>query len=131
MAIGYYNVDVAADTTLVTTAETVVATLSGVAMQRGGQTVRLQGDVVITTGASTTALVLRIREDSLTGTIVDEAETDTLAAAAGSSEDHSIVALHSPASEVTGKTYVLTVSQTAASANGSVTHASLEATVSP
>jgi len=126
-----YSSNVAADTTLTTTAETVVATLSGVASQRAGQVVRLHGQINITTGTTTSAVVMRVREDSLTGTLVDELETQTLATATGSPEDHEIVVTHSPSGELSGKTYVLTVSQTAATANGTVNHASLEAETLP
>lgn len=126
-----YNVDVPTDTTLVTTAETVVATLSGVTMSRPGQSIRLHGSVSVTTGATTTALVTRIRQDSLTGALVDEAITDTLAAAAGGTEGHDIVATHSPTGELAGATYVLTVSQTGATGNGACVHASLHAEVTP
>jgi len=129
--IAIYSVDVSADTTVVTTAETVLATLSGVSSQRAGQSVLLEGDVQFTTGASTTSVVLRIREDSLTGTLVGEAETDTILGAAGSTDPYRITAQHSPAGEVSGKSYVLTVVQTAASANGSALHATLKATTNP
>lgn len=125
---GYIS-DVSADTPLVTTAETVVATLSNVANGGVGRPVTLSGNVVVTTGTTTSALVLRVREDSLTGTVVDEAETDTLAAAAGGTEDHAVVAVHSPSGELSGKTYVLTVAQSGATGNGSCVHATLRAAV--
>lgn len=122
-----YTVDVAADTTLVTTAETVVATLTGVATPRPGMSVRLHGSYVITLGTNTTAVTTRVRRDSLTGTLVDEAITEQISSAAGSSEGHEIVVTDTGQGELAGATYVLTVAQTAASANGSVLHASLEA----
>jgi hypothetical protein len=126
-----YVVDVAADTTLVTTAETVLATLSGVQSQKPGQTVFLEGDVILTTGTTTSAVVVRIREDSLTGTLVDEAETDVAINAAGSTDPYRITAQHSPTGELSNKTYVLTASMTSATANGTAVHASLTGTVSP
>lgn len=126
---GVYSVNVPGDTTLVTTAETVVATLPGVSMSRPGQAVRLHGQVDVTTGGSTTALVLRVRRDSLTGALVDEAKTVQISAAAGSTEDHDIVVTDAPGTELAGQTYVLTVSQTGAAANGTAVHASLEAEV--
>ena len=124
-----YNTDVAADTTLVTTAETVVATLSGVSVARPGESVRLHGQVTVTTGASTTALVLRARRDGLAGALVGEAITDQIEAAAGSTETHDLVTTDATPGELAGASYVLTVSQTAASANGAAVHASLEASV--
>ncbi len=126
-----YESDAATDVTLTTTAETVLATVSGVASQRIGQKVRLHGHANITLGTGTTALVFRIREDSLTGTLVDELETDQIATAAGSTEDHEIVMEHAPAGELSNKSYVLTVSQTGASANGTCNHANLKAETTP
>lgn len=126
-----YLVDVSADTTLVTTAETVLATLSGVQSQRAGQTVFLEGDFVLTTGTNTTTVTVRVREDSLTGTLVDESEVDTLIGAAGSTDPYRITALHTPPGELSGKTYVMTAQQAGANANGTVVHASLRGLVSP
>lgn len=126
-----YFANAAADTTLVTTAETVVATVSGISSQRSGQKVELEGEINVTGGTSTTAYVLRIREDSLTGNLVDEIATDTLATAVGSAEDHTIRAEHTPVGELSLKTYVLTVSQTGAAANGTVNHARLRADLNP
>lgn len=126
-----YVIDVAADVTLTTTAETVLATLTGVQSQRPGQSVFLEGDFVLLTGTSTTAVVARVREDSLTGTLVDEIETDTAVGAAGSTDPYRITAQHNPTGELSNKTYVLTASMTGAAANGTSVHASLKATVSP
>jgi len=124
-----YNVNVAADTTIVTTAETVVATLTGVSVARLGEPVRLHGEFTITTGANTTGLTIRCRRDSLTGALVDEAQTDQIETAAGSTEDHDFVVTDPAPGELANATYVLTVAPVAASANATVTHASLEATV--
>lgn len=128
---GRYNVDVSGDTTLVTTAETVVASLPGVSMARPGESVRLHGQAKITTGAAVTALTLRVRRDSLTGALVGEADPTQLEAAAGSTEDHDIVVTDSPSGELAGATYVLTAQQTGGAANATCLHASLEAVVSP
>lgn len=126
-----YSVNVSADVTLTNATETVVATLSGVSMQRAGQRIDLRGTVNITGGTSTTAYVLRVREDSLIGTVVDELSTDTLASAVGSPEDHEITATHTPSGELAGKTYVLTVTQTGGAAAGTCNHATLVADTLP
>lgn len=126
-----YFIDVASDTTVTNAAETVVATLPGVTTQRVGQKVELEGTVNITGGTSTTAYVLRIREDTLTGNVVGELATDTLASAVGSPEDHTIHAEHSPATDLSNKSYVLTVTQTGGAANGTANHASLRADLTP
>jgi hypothetical protein len=122
-----YSTDVSADTNIVTTAETVVATLSGVSVARLGEIPRLHGVVSITLGTATTAVVLRVRRDSVTGTVVGEVQTDQIYSAAGSNETHEIVVSDIGVGELAGATYVLTVVQTAATGNGTATHASLEA----
>jgi hypothetical protein len=119
------------DTTLVTTAETVIATLAGVSTNQPGQTVALRGKANITLGTNTTAIVTRVRRDSLTGTVVGEVQTEQISSAAGSTEDHEIYHEESAPGEFSGRTYVLTVSQTGASANGTVNNASLECEVTP
>ena len=131
MTFAQYVTNVAADTTLVTTAETVLATLSGISSQRVGQQVVIEGDFVLLTGTNTTAVAVRIREDSLTGNVVDELETDTAVGAAGSTDPYRITAVHSPTGELSTKTYVMTASQTGASANGTCVHATLKASLQP
>lgn len=123
-----YEAEVNSAQTLVTTAETVVATLSNVASTRADQKIHLEGHINITTGTSTTSVTLRVRQDSLTGTVVDTAEVDTLASpAAGTPEDHYITADFTPSGELSNKTFVLTAAQTGATANGTVNLASLRA----
>lgn len=119
------------DVTLVTSAETVVATLTGTSTNQPGQFVGLRGKCNITTGGSTTALVSRIRRDSLTGTQVGETQTEQVKAAAGSSEDVEIYREEAAPGEFSGRTYVMTLSQTGAAANGTVNNASLECEVTP
>jgi hypothetical protein len=119
------------DTTLVTTAETVVATLAGVSTNQPGQTPGFEGQVTVTSGTSTTGVTLRIRRDSLTGTVVGETVPDTLSGAAGTVETHNIYAEDTNSGEFSGRTYVLTVAQIAASANGSALTASLTCNVTP
>lgn len=126
-----YAVNQPQDTVVTNAAETVVATLGGVTSARPGQSVFLEGNINITGGTSTTAYVLRIREDGIAGNVVDELSTDTLATAVGSAEDHTIVATHAPAAELSNKTYVLTVVQTAGAAGGTCNHARLRAELSP
>lgn len=50
--------------------ETVVATLSGVQTRLPNQNIILRGWVSLTSGAAATAITLRLRRDSLTGTLV-------------------------------------------------------------
>lgn len=119
------------DTTLVTTAETVVATLTGVSTAQPGQSVGLRGKANITLGTGTTAIVSRLRRDSVSGTVVGEVQTEQISSAAGSTEDHEIYHEDANAGEFSGRTYVMTVSQTGASANGTVNNASLECEIYP
>lgn len=114
------------DTALVTTAETVVATLSGVSTPRATK-VSLRGWAQLTTGVATTAVTPRVRRGvDATGTLIDEANTVTLGAAAGSTEQFEI-SVTDDGADLAGATYVLTLQQTAATGNGTCLEASLEA----
>jgi hypothetical protein len=124
-----YAADTTTDTTLVTTAETVVATLAGVSLPRAGHSVDLEGHVTLATGTATTGLTLRVRRDGLTGALVGETTPDAVEAAAGSVETHDITATDAAPGELANATYVLTAQQVAATGNGNVTHASLEASI--
>lgn len=131
MTVRHFSTYTSADTTLVTTAETVVATLSGLSTNQAGQSIDFHGSATITTGTATTQLTLRVREDSLTGALVGEAIVDTIESSAGSTETHTTDVQHPDPGEFSGKTYVLTVAQTAATANGSALQAALLASVKP
>lgn len=115
------------DQTITTTTETVIATLTGVSTSGPGRTVRLKGEVKMTTGTATTALTPRIRRDSLTGAITHDATPEQVEVAAGLVESHDIVTGDTLAGEVFNATYVLTIQQTAATADGTVHYAYLEA----
>lgn len=121
------STEVTANTTLTTTSETVIATLTGVSTSGPGRTVRFQGFAKVTTGGSTTGLTLRIRRDSVSGTIVDEDNVTQISTAAGSTEDHSISADDVLTGEIFNATYVLTAQQAAAAANGTALYAYLKA----
>ena len=123
------SVQVTADTTITTTAETVLATLSGVSTPRPGLKVVLTGFAQITTGGSTTALTFRVRRGTaITDPLVGEANPEQIEAAAGSTEGHTVVFEDTPG-EVAGQSYVLTAQATAAAANASGVFASLKAEV--
>lgn len=116
------SVQATADTALVTVAETVIATLPGVSNQSADGIIRFMGYAVVTGGANTTFVTLRVRRASLVGTLIGEGDPATLTGAAIASVP--IYAEDTPG-EVGGVTYVLTAQLTAASANGSVQIASL------
>lgn len=117
-----------ANVTLVTTAETVLRTLSGVSTGRKVN-VGLKGWVQLTTGAGTTAVTLRIRRGTdATGTLIGEATPVTVAAAAGSTELFDIETFD-PGADLASATYVLTAEQTGATANGTALQSYLEADI--
>lgn len=119
------------DVPLVTVAETVIATITGVSTNQPGQTVALRGQAIMTSGTSTTGVTLRIRRDGVAGTVVGETDPDALFAAVGSVETHDIYAEDANAGEFSGRTYVLTAQQVGAAANGNVLTASLTCDVTP
>ena len=115
----------AANVALATSAETVVCTLSGVDTTPESDPVQLQGEVDVTTGTGTTALVLRVRRGTTTAdALVGAASTST--ASAGVSESPTIQVEDVPG-QVAGQSYVLTVQQTGATANGTSVASSLRA----
>lgn len=104
------------DVPVVTTAETVIATSNAFSVSNPqGQGIRVSGVINFTTGTSTTAVTIRVRRDTLTGTLVGEAQTHTIGAAITANLPFDQVdALLSATNQV----YVATIQQTAASANG-------------
>lgn len=131
MGLRKFGTSVTADVTLVTTAETVIATLSGVSTSQPGQTLTFEGDCTLTTGTNTTAVTLRVRRDSVSGTEVGESVPDAVSAAAGSVETHQIVVADSTLGEFGSGVFVLTAAQTGASADGTVSQCSLRCEVTP
>ena len=87
--------------------ETVVATLAGITCEYDGSTVRLHGWIKLTTGTGTTGGILRIRRDSLTGTVVIEPTSETGPFVASKTFDASVDADDASRS-LAGATYVLT-----------------------
>lgn len=128
MAQQTLSTEVTTNTTITTTTETVVATLTGISTSGPGKKIQLKGMAKITTGANTTALNLRIRRDSLSGTVVDESNPVQVEVAAGSTEDHDISAEDIPSGEIFNATYVLTVQGTASTADNTCIYAYLDAT---
>lgn len=131
MGVRTFSTYATADTTLVTVAETVIATLAGISTNQPGQTVALKGQATVQSGGSTTGVTLRIRRDGIAGAVVGEPPADTLFGAAGTIETHDVYAEDSGAGEFSGRTYVLTAQQVGAAANGTVLTASLVADVTP
>lgn len=117
----------AANQTIVTTAETVIATLSSINSRSVGVPINLNGFAVVTLGASTTSLVLRVRQDSLTGSVVGASSSTSTAQATLATVAAAIEVQDASAVEYANKTYVLTAVCTAATANSTVVAATLAA----
>lgn len=123
-----YSTRVVADVNVPNVTETVVATLPGVSTSRP-LSVFLRGWVQLTSGATTSAVTLRIRRGvDATGVLIGEANPVTIGAAAGTTEEYELTTEELGA-DLAGATYVLTVQQTAATAPGTAVQAELLADV--
>lgn len=114
--------------TLVTTAETIVATVApGLNINApSGEGLSISGMINVLTGASTTAVVIRVRKGILvTDTVIDVAQTHTVGAAVSASIP--FAALDQLAITATLQQYVVTIQQTAASGNGTVNYVMVNA----
>lgn len=131
MGLRKFGTWVTADTALVTVAETVIATLTGVSTNQPGQTVAFEGEATMTTGASSTGVTYRVRADTVAGAVIGEAVADVIEAAVGAVETHTIAVADVTLGEFSGRTFVLTAQQVGAAANGSVTQCSLRCEVTP
>lgn len=114
--------------TITANAETIIATLAGLNSRGVGYGWKLLGTVTFAVSALTTAVTLRIRPDTISGTalatsIVEGGVAGDIADASGV-----IVAEDLFSGEYCNKTYVLTIQDTAAGANWNVLNASLRAT---
>lgn len=125
MQVSAYSSGVVANTPLTTVNETVVATVSGISTPRPGCKVVVKGWAQVTTGGSTTALTPRIRRGTtIADTLVMEGNAEQVEAAAGSTEGIDIACEDTPG-ELASGSYVLTVQQTGAAADGSALQAEL------
>lgn len=107
--------------------ETVVLTLAGCTSEFAGQQISFAGVVQYTPGATVTAVTVRIRQDTLTGTIVGEAEVDANVVAA-KNQNFQVFGID-PASEIAGRSYVLTVQGTGEGGAGTATASQLACTI--
>lgn len=105
--------------TIPTTTETVIATLGPFnENQLGGQGVALDGGINLTVGTGATLATVRVRKGiDITGTLIGVAQSTTVTAGAAVSLP---ICELDPTLVQVGVTYVVTVQQTAASANGTV-----------
>ena len=98
--------------------ETVVLTIGGVETNDVQRTVYVHGSLVIDPGTAATAVVVKVRRGTTTaGTEVGSTETQT--GAAGNKRVIPFDASDTPG-EVSGQSYVVTIVETAATADGTV-----------
>lgn len=97
-------------------AEIIIASIASVSANSYGQIVRVEGMVALTTGADSTAIVLRVRRNTVTGTQLGTDITYPVAAAVDYALEVSVIA----AEPVGLHTYVITIEQTDASADATV-----------
>lgn len=118
------SVDVTANITLALNTETVVATLAGITTLPGGARVLLDGTVLFDGAVGTTSGIVRIRRDSVTGTLVGEGQAVTVA---GDVTVSIPVHAEDAPGEISGRSYVLTAEAAGAAALSG--HAALSAAV--
>lgn len=116
-----------ANTTVTTTTETVVATVAGLSTRDGEEVVSLTGTVQVTIGTTGSAVTPRLRRGTTAaGTLVGEG--NPVSGTAADTVTLTIQADDVPG-EVAGQSYVLTVQQTAATADGTALFAAVEALI--
>jgi hypothetical protein len=101
-----FSVQVTTNTTVVTTAETIVATTPAISTPSPDTPVTISGVLSMTYGTGTTAVTVQVRRGTtVSGTLVGEANAWNVTDTPG---------------DVAGQSYVITVTQTGATANGTV-----------
>lgn len=114
-----YQTTSVTNSTIVTTTETIVATIPSVSANQYGQIVRVEGMIGFTAPADASAVVLKVRRNTVTGTQVGATITYQVTPTGVYLFEISAIA-----SEPVGlHTYVITMAVTGASANTTVTNA--------
>lgn len=118
MPIQQYSAQLLTNTTVTTTTETVALTLPAISTPGPDAAVHIDGSLSMTYGTAATAVTVRVRRGTdATGTLVGEANAETVSA--GNTSEQTFDVRDTPG-EVAGQTYVVTVQQTAATGNGTV-----------
>lgn len=114
------------DTTITTTAETVVATSEACRMP--GRPVKLIVRIygVVTTSANSATYKVRVRRDTLTGTALGDAIAQTVLVAAGGTEPFMFTATDERAGDLNSVVYVATLEIASASSTSTVGQAYIE-----
>lgn len=123
-----YTTSFSTDVPVVTTTETVVMTLPAISTAVGNS-VAICANFTFTTGTGTTAVTIRVRRGTtITDTLVGEANPLNYAAAV--TRDLSFSVVDNPG-ELAGQPYVVTIQQTAATANGTALFGTGTITIAP
>ena len=118
-------------TSVVTTAETLAANIpaSPIAEPPGSpQTVVVRGNIVFTTGASTTAVQIKLRVGQSNTTTAQVADTEQLQVAAATTNEELSFEFIDPAGQanLSASGYSVTVTQVGATGNGTVVRVNFE-----
>lgn len=110
---------------VVTTNETIGATVQ-VSTDNPGANVTLEGNVDLTTGTGVTGVTVQVRRGAtVAGAVVGTAEVPAVGA---STRVVFPIQVNDQPGEVASQSYILTVTQTGATGNGTINSASLQAT---
>lgn len=131
MFMRQFNVSNTNNQTIVTTTELAVGTLTIGSTNGPSVPVSFNAIIEATSGTGTTALRIRIRRGTdITGTVVVDSTPETALGGAGNAAQYVLEGSDVPG-DVGGQAYTLTIQQTGATANGTVTYAYLGAIVGP
>jgi hypothetical protein len=124
--VNVYTVSLPFSQPITGAAETVVALLSGLNVDRIQRRVRFQGLANVMVGTGGTSVTVTLRRSGVTGPIVGVAQAETVTA--GSTYSIALDALDEPG-EVANANYVLDVAVAGATGGSTVNYAYLGATV--
>lgn len=112
-----------ADVTIVTTTEVVAVTSEVIKVTRRGMRALILGVAAVDSGTLTSAITARIRAgNAITGTLISEAIAEETTAALA--ETWTVLAVDE-LGDVDEVSYSLTIQQTAANANGTISNATI------
>lgn len=117
------------DVTIVTTAETVVATSEACKVPRPQFTAIIKASFTVTTGGSSATYKVRVRRETLTGTALGDAISRTVQVAAGGVEEITAMFAEERSADVNAVVYVATLEIASAAANSTVGESLIEVTI--
>ncbi len=118
----------AGNVTITTTTETVAISSNPMALERPGASFLIKAWAQVTTGTNIASMTARIRRGAaITGTLVNEANTITVGAAAGSNEVFTAWGMEQRADEGQVQ-YSLTLQQVTADGNATILQSGIEVT---